>query len=180
MLKNIKNNLNTIIIFLLIIMSLQIIIKFLIDYSFVMSSRNKTKMIEANCEYVVKRKDFDNGKYKYYYDCSNSPYSKQVLPPIFEEANPFVNGLAVVAIKNWLGEKKYTIINKLGNPVIPPYEYDIIFAYNFDGKKAVVCKGQTDAEQYCGVINMNNEYIVSPIYSYWLDMAKLREYIDTK
>ena len=147
MLKIMNNKLNLIIVLLLIFIVIQIVIKFHQDYSFVRTSESNKIQIKSECEYTPKLEKLSNGEYKYHYVCTKNSYITSVLlPPIFENAYDFQNGLAVVSIKNYKGEKKYTIINKLGNPIIPSDEYDYISAYDFDGKKAIVCKGPDEYE----------------------------------
>jgi hypothetical protein len=72
-----------------------------------------------------------NGKYGFI-----SKSGEFVIPPTYEHVNSFIDGLAIVTIRDAAGRRKQGVINTLGKYVVQP-EYDLVQEFK-DGKAIAI------------------------------------------
>lgn len=83
-------------------------------------------------------------------------FGNEIIPPKFSQANDFIDGVALVKIK----DKKYALIDLDGN-IINTYNYEIVSQYG--NGLMVFSKSYGDKSGY---IDIKGQVVINPIYSF--------------
>lgn len=164
-----KNKIESLIIFFVILAIVLTFVLFFQDYNFLRQNKLQKYGLQPNCNYKPELMRTKYGK-KYGYVCSiNTGGVKDfvyyiAIPPIFDYAMPFTGDYAVVGkTSRHLDRPKVGVIDKFGTSIIPLRFFSVS---NFDGRTGIGCVGDTTYTSFCGIIDNNGDFIVSPTYPY--------------